>query len=177
MLATFKIINSSQSISWDSRIKYADVRSLKLPDNSVRNFYLSHVLEHVYYEEARQILNNCYNALEIGGTLRICSPDYESFILKYIQECTIDKFSAANNFRAALLSHPADRPSLLRKFLNSRSGHIHYWHPFKEQLQEMLLEIGYTNIYLKTFQEGTIWKIKQIELRSDNSFYIEASKK
>ena len=175
-LSSLKIINDAQIISWDPRIKYGDVRVLRFPDNSIKNFYMSHVLEHVYFEEARQILSNCYKALEKNGTLRICSPDYESFILKYIQEATSDKVSAANNFRASLLSHPARRPSTLKKFLNSQAGHIHFWHPFKEQMLEILNEIGYTNVMLKSFQEGTIWKIDEVELRGENSFYIEASK-
>ena len=176
MLFSLNLLNDSQALYWDPRVKYADIRKIKFPDNSVDNFYLSHVLEHVYFDEAAQILRKCFLSLKKGGVLRICSPDYEKYILKYIQESKINELEASSNFNDSLLSYPKNRPSLVASLISKRSGHIHYWHPFKSQLVHLLFDSGFSKVEIRTFRKGVIPSINEIETRSEFSFYLEAFK-
>ena len=176
ILNSLNILNDSQAIQWDSRIKYLDIRKLSFPEKTVDNIYLSHVLEHLYYEEALTILNNCFVALKIGGLIRICSPDYDRFIAKYLSEKEINELEAATNFNDSLLSYPKGRPSFFGKYLRNNSGHVHYWHPFRSQIHQMLIKSGFSDLSDETFRIGKIPNIELLEFRDENSFYVEARK-
>jgi predicted SAM-dependent methyltransferase len=170
------LLNSSHQINWDRQIKRANIVNLEFAPNSISNFYLSHVLEHVYVRESQKILVNVYSGLKPGGLVRICSPDYDKIISKYLIEKTQDELLAANTFEESLLSHPQVRPSGIEKIRRSLGGHIHYWHPFKTQLINQLRVAGFENITEHEYKSGNMDGIAQVETRSDNSFYLEARK-
>lgn len=54
-------------------------------NDSLGVIYLSHVLEHVSFDEAESILRTFYNKLRKGGTLLISVPDFESLVKIYQQ--------------------------------------------------------------------------------------------
>lgn len=54
---------------WDLR------RPLPFLDGTVSAFLLEHSLEHLYFDDARRLLQECYRCLRVGGVIRIVSPD------------------------------------------------------------------------------------------------------
>jgi predicted SAM-dependent methyltransferase len=170
------VLRISHELEWHPDVKKANIINLKFPENSVSNFYLSHVLEHVYRQESQKILINIFQGLSPGGIVRICSPDYSAFILNYIKAKDANELSAANAFEDSLLSYPASRPRGFDKIRRKFGGHIHYWHPFKCQIIEQLTVAGFTEITQHEFRNGNLLDINSVEQRSDNSFYLEARK-
>ena len=176
LLLKLNILKSSHALEWHPDVKKANIINLKFSENSVSNFYLSHVLEHVYRQESQKILINVFHGLAPGGTVRICSPDYDAFILNYIKTKDVDELSAANSFEDSLLSYSASRPRGLERSRRKIGGHIHFWHPFKCQIIEQLRVAGFTEITQHEFRNGNLFDVDRVEQRSDNSFYLEARK-
>jgi len=176
VLNFLNVLNDSQSIQWDSRIKYLDIRKMSFPERSVDNFYLSHVFEHLYYNEAKELFYKCFVSLKIGGLIKINSPDYGEFIAKYLTEQKINELETATNFNDSLLSHPQNRQSFVEKYIKNISGHVHYWHPFRSQIHHMLINSGFSDLRDEIFGIGQIPNIEILEFRSENSFNIEARK-
>ena len=63
-------------IPWPSDIVVHNVKkALPFPENSLRAVYASHLLEHLYLDEGKRLLRECYRILSPGGILRIVVPD------------------------------------------------------------------------------------------------------
>jgi predicted SAM-dependent methyltransferase len=74
-------------IPWDSTIFIHDIRkSLPFPDGSAAAIYASHVLEHLYFEEGRQLIRESFRVLSGGGLLRIVVPDLNAIVREYLGE-------------------------------------------------------------------------------------------
>lgn len=54
---------------WDLR------RPLPFADGTVSAFLLEHSLEHLYFDDARRLLEECHRCLRPGGAIRVVSPD------------------------------------------------------------------------------------------------------
>lgn len=175
-LIRLNLLNPSQSVAWDPEIIRANIIKLQFKENSISSAYLSHVLEHVYRSESQQILKNIYFGLKPGGVLRICSPDYDAFITKYLNEKSSNFLEAANSFEKSLLSYPESRPTNWGKIRRILGGHTHFWHPFVPQLEEQLRVAGFKQVNQFTFKEGNMDGISEVEYRDDNSFFLEARK-
>tara|TARA_B100000427_G_scaffold122165_1_gene101746 strand:- start:2404 stop:3189 length:786 start_codon:yes stop_codon:yes gene_type:complete len=61
----------------NKHFKHYDIRSDMMPyeDGSVKNIYVSHVLEHIEKEYTKIFFSEAYRVLKKGGVLRICVPD------------------------------------------------------------------------------------------------------
>ena len=58
------------------RIEY-DIRCDKIPfeDNTVKNIYISHVIEHIEFKYVKKLIEECFRVLKVDGVLRIVCPD------------------------------------------------------------------------------------------------------
>ena len=65
-------------IIWDLR------NQLPLENNSVREIYSSHLLEHLSFIEIKALLGEMRRILSPSGTLKICVPDASKYINAYI---------------------------------------------------------------------------------------------
>ena len=69
-----------------NKVKYGDVRKkLRFRDNSIDAINCSHMLEHLYYDEAKKFLKECFRILKDGGIMRISVPDLEKNAKKYVR--------------------------------------------------------------------------------------------
>lgn len=60
---------------------YLDLKNkLPFPDQSVDFIYSEHVLEHLEYLEAKNLLKECYRVLKPNGVIRTALPDLDFFI-------------------------------------------------------------------------------------------------
>ena len=92
-------------------------------DGSIDHILCSNFLEHVYQEEAVQIVNGFYRKLKTGGTLHIMLPNLELYLRKYQEIIATDRPEIAAdwlNFETLLTSKK--RPTFkfqLLEFLGS----------------------------------------------------------
>lgn len=176
IIVGFGLLNSDHMRAWDPRIKRKNALKLDLKISSVDQIYLSHVLEHMYFSDSQKLLMNCHDFLKDMGVLRICSPDYDAFISKYLNEIHVDSLEAAFNFEKSLLSYPLNKPSLFEFVRNYFGAHIHYWHPTLPIMLNQLKVAGFTRIEILSFRQGQLSDLELIENRADMSFYLEAYK-
>ena len=53
--------------------------------NNFKYIIADNVIEHLTFENGKKMLSNMYDALEIGGKIRISTPDLESICKVYLQ--------------------------------------------------------------------------------------------
>ena len=87
------------------KIKYGDVRKkLKFRDNSVDYIFLSHMLEHLYKEEAGFFIGECYRIMKKGASMRLELPDFRLLVKQYEENINAkeDKWKAMSIFNSML---------------------------------------------------------------------------
>lgn len=143
---------------------------------SVQYFYISHLLEHLFRDDAQRLLDNVFEMLSAGGRIRICSPDYDSILDEYLTSRSNSPLESADWLEDRLLSHPPSKPRGFNRVSHALSGHTHYWHPFKTQILRMLECSGFSQCNFYEFRQGGLPDLHLIETRETHSFYIEAKK-
>lgn len=170
------LIKPVHMTKWDRDIKFADARKLRLPEMSVKNFYSAHLLEHVFFWEAKEILRNCHMQLRPRGMIRLALPDCKIIVDNFLSSLKDNPAKAARALNESLLSYPLrkeDKPWFL---LDSIIGHVHKWQPTSELVEEMLTEVGFEQIKVCEFGAGNFPDLDALEHRSEGTFYIEAHK-
>jgi predicted SAM-dependent methyltransferase len=167
----------SQS-SWDRNVEFKNIVKMKLKSNSVQAVYSSHLLEHLYYNQCENLLRMLHDSLTDEGTIRLALPDYDAFIFKFVESFKQNALFAMQEFEASLLSYPTKKPHFRAQLWSQITGnlHTHRWHPNFAVVEQMLLEVGYTDIKRCKFRESSLEEIHQLENREYMTFYIEAKK-
>ncbi len=164
--------------NWDPKVKFKNILRFHLKPKTVDSIYSSHLLEHLYYSQCLDLLRIAHTSLVNGGILRLVLPDYDAYILKYIESYKIDPVLAIEEFEKSLLSYPREKPGLSGKIWKTIAGdlHIHRWHPTYALVHHLLQELGYKNIVRCNYRESKLAEIDLLENRDLMSFYIEATK-
>jgi radical SAM superfamily enzyme YgiQ (UPF0313 family)/predicted SAM-dependent methyltransferase len=114
---------------------YADITTLKFPDNSVEEIRLHHVFEHFNRVMAIALLIHWHEWLKTGGTLHIETPDLEG-------SAKIILSSAPWKIKAATIRHLAGDQA------DSWAYHIDHWSP--ERFHHVLPRFGFGIINIFT---------------------------
>ena len=100
---------------WSGKIYFHDLRKpLPFSKSSFTVVYASHLLEHLYLEEAKRLLLECYRVLSPGGVLRMVVPDLNAIVQDYIQAANLrsgdrqDDLLAADEMNRRLLLRQPD---------------------------------------------------------------------
>lgn len=138
LLKTIHILPASQlDIPWNPNVLIHDIRKpLPFRTNSLSAIYASHLLEHLYLEEAKHLLKECYRVLEPGGVLRMVVPDLRAIVLEYIEAKSFDpsdynkSMSPADKLINRLLMRSPQPPSgnlIYRLYRSLKDFHSHKW--------------------------------------------------
>jgi predicted SAM-dependent methyltransferase len=157
-----------------ARIEYADAtRRIPLPDDSVDAIYSSHMLEHLYPEQARSFLREALRTLRRGGIIRLAVPDLEKLAKRYLAHGDADLF-----MKSSLLADPpryglAERLRLL--MIGSRH---HLWMYDGRSLCRLLTSCGFVEALPMRPGSTGIAEPGALDLseRADESVYVEAEK-
>src|SRR4051794_25798320 len=77
------------NVPWPRSIKIANLKKrLPFESESFDAVYASHVLEHLYRNEALALLREAYRVLKKGGRCRMLVPDLQALIREYLGEGT-----------------------------------------------------------------------------------------
>jgi Methyltransferase domain len=154
---------------WPSDVRRCDVRKgLRFSDGSVRCIYSSHTFEHFTYAEALAIAKECFRVLAPQGILRVVVPDLELIAREYLGDRSVQ---AAQKFLSRLgLNHS------VQDVFHPGSNHSQMFDG--KALVHLLREAGFEGAAVSSFGCSAIPEIDQIELevRRDESLYVEASK-
>ena len=119
---------------------------IPFPDNSISKIYNSHLLEHFYFKDIKNILNECLRVLIPGGEFNVAVPNARIYIDHYINKEPLDK-------QLYLSYEPA-------YYFNSYLDYVNYIaymddeHKFmfdEENMLAVLHNIGFKNERLREF--------------------------
>lgn len=161
-LNAFKLIPpDSLNTPWRKDILIHDVKKpLPFTDNSLHAVYASHLLEHLYFSEAKKLLHECYRVLEPGGILRVVVPDLKFIASEYSRTGLADKFNEMLMLRN---SKPPAGNLVYRIYSQLTDFHSHKWMYDTESLSLHMEETGFVNIEGKALFESAIYNIHEVE--------------
>lgn len=164
---------------------------LPFENESVKNLYSSHFIEHLSYEEGRKFLKESFRILSPNNTIRIVCPDVSIWIEKIYKNKDKKFFSEYKksldeDYWENYLYKERDYLKTNIQIFNSMIynwGHKWMWD--FESLKLELEEVGFTNVKKCKQSEGNLYDLENIEnvlpsekikQRNLESIFIEASK-
>jgi len=162
------------SVPWDSTILIHDVRKpLPFPADSADVIYSSHLLEHLYFEEARALIQECFRVLTAGGVLRVVVPDLRAIVREYLGEGQIgepskefETLQPADRLNHRLLMWPA-APSkgnfLYRLYTGLKDFHQHKWMYDANSLNALFASTGFAAVQEMPLYTSRIAGIEAVE--------------
>jgi predicted SAM-dependent methyltransferase len=149
----------SRLLSENVFVHHNFVYGLPFEDSSVDFIYSSHVLEHLYRNEALRLMHEARRVLKPGGVVRTCVPDLERTVRLYLH---------GRKEEAMRHLFPADAPVF--------SQHRHkYMYDF-ELLSKLLGEAGFEDVRLCQFGQGIVPDIDRLDNRPEVTLFTEAVK-
>ncbi|MGH9727131.1 MAG: class I SAM-dependent methyltransferase [Candidatus Acidiferrales bacterium] len=164
-------------VPWKSNIFIHDVRKpLPFPSDSAEVVYSSHLLEHLYSEECKNLIRECFRVLATGGILRVVVPDLAAIVREYMGEEQIGESSnnigalqPADRFNQRLLMRspgPPDGNFLYRLYTAIADFHQHKWMYDANSLRALLESAGFRDVDEMELHISRITDIKNIEQSS-----------
>lgn len=165
-----RLYDWSESRRWYSRSEYISIlknhrfvhhrleEGVPFENESVDFIYSSHVLEHLFRDEAEGILRDAFRVLKKGGLIRIAVPDVE--------------------YAFRLFRQGAKEQALEYFFSLSRAGHLnHHHYMYDFDLLKMFLEkSGFVRIERRKFREGEVPDVDILDNRPEETLFVEARK-
>lgn len=165
------------NIPWSPSIFIHDIRKpLPFSDGSVAATYASHVLEHLYREDARRLVEESFRILAGGGVFRVVVPDLEAIVHEYMGErpfgaltgemehlCRADRLN-----RRLLMRYPTpSHPHLLHRIYNSwKDLNSHKWMYDAESLIALFEAAGFVEVCRREYRDSDIDDIHALEEES-----------
>lgn len=148
---------------WPDNILVHDLRKpLPFPDEHAAAVYGSHVLEHLYLEEAEGLLRECRRVLRRGGVLRLVVPDLRAAVEEYVSGGGADLLNERLAFRER--RPPSGNPAY-RVYSSLKDFHSHKWMYDAESLSSRLEAAGFEDVRSMGYLESRIGGIEGVELR------------
>jgi predicted SAM-dependent methyltransferase len=156
------------------RIIWADaVKHIPLPDACAEVLYSSHMLEHLYREDARLFLQEAQRVLSSGGIIRIAVPDLARLANQYYTSRDADSF-----VEKTMMAHQMLRSILARLAYLITGPRGHLWMYDGPSLVRLLSITGFREA--RVMEPGTTLILNPDNLnlyeRVDEAVYVEAYK-
>ena len=191
IVKNFKLLpKHAYDVGWTGKVVPHDLRKpLPFEDDSLCAIYGSHVLEHLYLDQADRVLKECFRTLRPGGVLRLVVPDLRSFVSAYLKHETrggptqVTNSSPADELNQRLLLRTPCAPvgNILYKLYTALTNfHSHKWMYDTESLAWHISKAGFVGVEQKELWISNISDIKIIEKKEsfedDNGICVEAVK-
>jgi len=171
-------LSDSHMTPWPRNIVFRNVcRGLPFPDGSAAAIYSSHMLEHLYFEDAQKALREFRRLLSTTGIVRLALPDSEKLASDFLSDLRLDSGDAAEaamTFNAGLNAYPLVRPSGPRMLTSRLGASTHRWQPTRQLVVRMLMDAGFATVTERDFLNGALPDLASVEHRPE-SFFLEAT--
>jgi predicted SAM-dependent methyltransferase len=173
LLGALGIIPPEIAVSeWTPGIVTADLRQrLPFVSESIDCIYASHVLEHLYEDEARALLMECRRVLTPSGVLRLVVPDLFSLAQRYMAAASERRHAdarppAADQFNDDLHLRPRTSRNghpVFRVYSAMTEFHTHKWMYDAESLIARVQGAGFADVDERRYLESRIPGIGEVE--------------
>lgn len=175
---------STLDIPWPSNITILDItRKLPYPNGSVLHVYSSHLLEHLFRDQAAKLLRECHRVMVPGGIIRIIVPDLREAALKYLESLQHERAAvpAADVFIESLDLAEKTKGSdnfLLRIYRFFVDKNSHKWAYDEHSLKALLEAAGFEDIELRQCGKSLIDDVASLDnpVRFKESVCLEGRK-
>lgn len=156
-------------VDWRRDVFIHDVRKpLPWAGGSFSAVYASHLLEHLYADEARRLLRECFRVLTPGGVIRIVVPDLRPMVTGYLasepdpqgRELPADTLIEGLQLRSP--SAPGPGP-VVRLYAALADFQSHKWMYDAHSLAARVHEAGFHDVQERGLYESRIEGIEGIE--------------
>ena len=149
---------------WPAAVKYRDIRrGLGYGKDAVAVVYASHVVEHLYRDEAQRFLRDVYRSLKPRGVCRIVVPDLAAIVgwyLEHRRQPAVQRTEPSSDLLMSLLllrTREAQRGrGPLAWVRRGTDLHQHKWMYDQEGLQTLFSEAGFSNPEPRGFLDSAI---------------------
>jgi predicted SAM-dependent methyltransferase len=159
---------------WPGDVLVHDLRRpLPFADGSVAVVYSSHLLEHLYLAEAKNLLRESYRVLRPGGVIRMVVPDLRALVEEYCDQEVqggpelVPELKAADRLNTRMMLREEGPPagSLIYKIYSLLTDfHSHKWMYDAESLVWHLQQAGFTEVAALPVHESRITDIRKVEM-------------
>ncbi len=138
----------NQVVEWDL------TNRLPILPGTIEFIYSEHFIEHITLSQGRRLLTECYEALRIGGVIRISTPNLHILIGDYF------------SFKTGKFLDVGWNPKTPCQLINE--GMRLWGHQFVydlPELKQMLTKIGFRKIIEQKWHESSYQALKDLECR------------
>lgn len=178
LLTALHILPASASKTpWPTNIQICDLRKpLPFSAGTFDGCYSSHVIEHLFREEALALLKEAHRILKPGGVCRTLVPDFGALVSEYRGETDLGVWYAAEQAAAAddparlflirLHTYMQYPPRGWRQKLYTGFGNfqLHKWMYDAHSLKKLMAEAGFSACEQKGLHESALPHIDQVEM-------------
>lgn len=156
---------SQAAIMWPANIMRLDLRrQLPFENDRFSAVYSSHTLEHLVYEDAVNLIAECFRVLRTGGVCRIVVPDLAAAVQKYQQSSEQGIDDAADQLMDGLLLHSRSRESgVLGFYHRTFAYHQHKWMYDGQSLSRIMSKAGFIYVTNPACQVGRLLDLQSVE--------------
>ena len=159
---------------WPSDVFVHDLRKrLPFQSDTADVIYSSHTLEHLYLEEAKRLLTECFRVLRPGGILRIVVPCLRVAVQEYMDEKPLNgmfqpgivlSYADMLNMRLGFCTpEPPSYNTFHRMYSALTTFHTHKWMYDAKSLMLWLIWAGFVEVEEMGLHQSRIEDIETIE--------------
>ena len=159
---------------WPENVIRRDLtKPLPLTDGVASAAYSSHMLEHMFLDDARAFLRECARVMKRGAVMRMALPDAEEFARELLSANGDPNGEAGLRYNELLRAHPESKPSGRRLVAFIGGSNWHRGQPTRGLVKSMLRDAGFTDVEERAFRQGALPELEVVELREDG-WFVEA---
>ena len=166
------VLSDAHMAAYPANVRRRDlVRPLPFKDATVSAIYSSHMLEHMYMDDARRLLRECHRVCQKGAVLRLALPDALQFARDLVAAGDDEGGKAALHYNDMLRSYPHERPTGPKRVAFAGGSNWHKWQPTGGLVRSMLSEAGFVDVTEHEYRAGTLPELDVVEVREDSMFF------
>jgi SAM-dependent methyltransferase len=184
MLAVTRMISTENAaVAWGS-VMYCDLRK-RFPwgDATAAVVYASHLLEHLYRDQARRFLGECHRVLRPHGVVRVTVPDLEALVRSYVEalgasapadtetESPADRFMSSTWLRSSVAPQGSLAIRIYRLLTEFES---HKWMYDARSLSALVRDAGFAEVAVTDRHVSRIDDVHLVE--TNTGLIVEAVK-
>jgi SAM-dependent methyltransferase len=174
MLRRAGVLHDLHMGDWPDNVIRRDLtKPLPLEDEVASAAYSSHMLEHMFLDDAKSFLQECARVMKPGAVMRMALPDAEEFARELLSANGDPNGELGLRYNEMLRAHPESKPSGRRLVAFLGGSNWHRWQPTRGLVKRMLRDAGFTDIAERSFRDGALPELEVVELRED-SWFVEA---
>jgi len=142
-----------------ARVHYLNAtKPFPFPNATFDNAFSSHMLEHLYRDDAASFAHEVHRVLKPGGVFRVIVPDLDLLVQAYDSE------------------NPERLLQKVYENTQKRDKNRHHWMYTAASLHKLLATAGFATVERCTYRKGRCPDLDKLDNRPDESLFMEGVK-